>query len=480
MKQNAFERLAQELSSLLKRIHEYCLIHIEKGQPFGACIANPKSADTPIPSERIQIELERQATEYFQKTEAVGYYFRYSTLPMLPTDSEAKKSITADDYQLSFDIPSFDQRWQKTSIARSLIYCPVDNEQHGWSVWFELQLEAIRLTPLLHQTLKEIKIKTEFEINLSQPGKPIFDSFVYKYAINDLHFPEMSKSEKEKWLTKKVDWKARYRLAADVINSATTLMDLYTTAHNKAVSTRNPMLKSLFVSFVNHVEKILVLDTDLPEEEKKRLICQLRKTKKRPLKTRYIATRPAVSISDIECGQVLYLLMQAFLAAKKKSNAIAETILFIWIAQHAAFSGLHLKVEDILAIHVTAVDFKELTICIKNQEIHITGGLNEVLMAWLGERKNKRRLFQTLSYDLLEDTLSRVSSNFYGSAGKLSPRDFLEKAHVVEGARIPLSLRRQIAQQEELIKHSPYRIDSGLIEKQIKESIEQKRLQNIL
>ncbi len=50
----------------------------------------------------------------------------------------------------------------------------------------------------------------------------------------------------------------RYRLATDAVRSAKTLKDLYIIARKKAISTRNPKLKSLFWTFVNKVEANLV------------------------------------------------------------------------------------------------------------------------------------------------------------------------------------------------------------------------------
>lgn len=476
MKQNSVGRLAAVFSNLLNRIHDYCTIHSEKGQPFGACTVNPKHASIPMPTQEIQSELERRATEYFQATQTVGYYFRYWTPPMLPMarDHGSHKSVTADDYQLTLEWPQFDDKWQQTTMARSIVYCPLDQELHAWVDWFELQLEAIRLTPLLDQTLNELQAKSQIQIQLGLPGKPIFESFVYEYAVKDENFPTMNMKEIQLWNERKVDWKDRYRLAAEVIKTATTLRDLYTIARKKAASTRNPILKSLFWKFVEQVEQKLFGEADLPENQKQSMISLLRQVKKRDSKGNYQAKRPAVCISDVECGQVLYLLMQEFLKGTKRSNVIAEAIIFIWFAQHAAFSGLQIKVEDILSIRVTDIDNQNLTILIKNREAGITGGLDEVLVAWLGESKriNRRLLFQNLTYDVLEDIIAKCTMKFFGAEGKLCPRDFLEKVHVIPGARIPLEMRRQITDQEELVKSSPYRIDSRLIKKHIQESIQ--------
>lgn len=478
MKQNASERFAIAISQLLDRIYKYCTKQIENELIFGACTVNPKHASVPSPTQTIQKELESRATTYFMQTEAVGYYFRYWTPPIRRKINlqGALKPISADDYQMTLEIPRFDDQWEQITLARSLIYCPLDFEHHGWNEWFELQLEAIRLTPLLHQSLKELQIKFRIKTTLTLPAKPIFQSFVFEYGLSDPHFPEMTKKEKDLWRAKQVDWKIRYWLAVDVVKPAETLHDLYVIARKKVASTRNPMLKALFGYFVDRVELELIMNTELPEKEKLLLIKKLRGSKEKASKEKYQAKRPALCISDLECGQMLYLLKQEFLIDKAKNKANAEAILFILIAQHAAFSGLQLKEKDILSIKMNDINHQNLTIQVKSQEINITGGFNEILVAWVGdgERKNQRLLFQNLTYDNLEDIISKCSAKFYGPLNKLLPKDFLEKVHVIAGIRIPIEIRRQITEQEKLVKAFLYRIDSREIKKQIKESFQQK------
>ncbi len=98
--------------------------------------------------------------------------------------------------------------------------------------------------------------------------------------------------------------------------------------------------------------------------------------------------------------------------------------------------------------------------------------------SWLGleygERKNKRLLFQNLTYDNLEDIISKFSAKFYGPSNRLLPKDFLEKVHVIVGVRISVEMRRQITQQEELAKSSLYRINPREIKKQLKEVFQKK------
>lgn len=163
-----------------------------------------------------------------------------------------------------------------------------------------MQLEAIRLTPLLHQSLKELQIKFRIKATLTLPAKLIFQSLVFEYTLSDPHFPEMTKQEKDLWRAKQVDWKTRYWLAVDVIKPAETLHDLYVIARKKVASTRNSMLKALFGCFVDRVELELIMNTELSENEKQLLITKLRGSKEKASKEKYHAKRPAFCISDLE------------------------------------------------------------------------------------------------------------------------------------------------------------------------------------
>lgn len=471
----SLETLAVSLESLLNNINDHCTYISNKGQPLGLCIVSPKQAFTDRPTSAIQDEIENRAIEYFKGTCVEVCCFRYFVPPLFPLveGQTIQKTDTIDDYQVFFEHPQIDPRWQQTEIARSLIYCPHDPAAHEWSDWFELQQEAIRLTPILDQTLEECQIMHNINCKLGLSAKPIFESFVYEYAKSDLNFPEMSKSEKEAWNKKEVDWTIRYRLAVDVIKPAKTLHDLYIIARRKAASSRNLVLKPLFLGFVEHVERYLVQITELPKEKKKRLLLQLRRTKKRESKGKYIAKKPAVCISDVECAQVLYLLIQDFLKPEKRTEALAEAIIFIWLAQHGAFSGLHLTVDNILSIRFADINFHNLTISIKYKEINLTDGLNEILSGWIGDvsGRGQQLLLENITYDSLEDIISKVSTDFYGILGRLSPRDFLEKVHVIPGVRITLELRRQITAQEPLVKNSPYRANTSYIKKNIKQAV---------
>lgn len=466
------ERLVGSLTGFLKEIEKHCCQLSETKQPFGLCIANPNSPHIPPPTSEIQSELKNQASEYFKAKQCEAFYFRYWTPPSMPGYIEdiATQAISADDYQLTLQIPQFDMRWQQTVFARNLIYCPLDPTPHEYLDWFEIQEEAIRLTPIVHQAVKELEIMANIERALSQPAMPFFELFIYEYGSTDQH-QAMSKENYKKWKTKEINWKDRYKRVPPIIKPARTVHDLYGIAH-EAASSRNPILKALFRAFVEHIEENFIIQTQLPEEIKKRLLDQLRKTKKRPkIKGEYIAKRPAISVSDIECGQMLYVMIIDYL--NQNDKALAEAIFFIWIAQHGAFSDLHVTVDGILSIKINDINLDAMTILMGGKEINTTDGLNKILSDLIGtpERKNKRKFFLNITNDSLEDILSKYSKKLFGNQGKLSPRDFLEKVHVVPGVLMPLDLRRRIIEQEKLVKDSPYRIKSEKIKKDIKESI---------
>ena len=373
----ASERLAVSLVNLLKKIDEHCCTLSNTQQPFGLCIITPKSPYVQPPTEKIRAELESHAREYFKETPLNGIYLQYFPPPLMPV-SEAKtpfKSISLDDYQLVFQVPQFDAKWQQTVIARNLIYCPLDPDLSEYLEWFELQEEAIRLVPLVHQTVKELEIQTNIQQKLQLHAMPVFESFIFDYGLIDQHLP-MSKEEKRKWTSQEIKWEDRYKLTLPLIKPAKTVHDLYIISRRNAVSSRNPVLKSLFWAFAGHIEKNLIISTQLPDEIKDRLLNQLREAKKRAItKGKYVAKRrPAISISDIECGQMLYVIINDYL--NSRNNALVETALFIWIAQHGAFSGHHLTVESILSIETENINFDEMTIQVDAKEAYLTDGLN--------------------------------------------------------------------------------------------------------
>jgi hypothetical protein len=184
------EKFCYALNLILTRIKEYCSLHKEKGQPFGLCTANPKRASIGVPTKEIQAELEKRARDHFTHLNAVGFYFRYWAPPLLPVvnDNQTDLPISADDYQLTFQLPQFDEQWERTTVARSLIYCPGDQELHDWSKLFEIQEEAIRFTPLLHHSLKKCQTCGIIRMRLGQLGMPLFENFIYKYAKTALTY----------------------------------------------------------------------------------------------------------------------------------------------------------------------------------------------------------------------------------------------------------------------------------------------------
>lgn len=119
---------------------------------------------------------------------------------------------------------------------------------------------------------------------------------------------------------------------------------------------------------------------------------------------------------------------------------LMESILFIWIAQHGAFSDINLNIQDIRSIKTSTIQTQDLTIQTSKGDISITSGLRDILTAWvkiLGGKKSDK-LFQKLSDDNLEDLLSRYTTQLFGLNGRLLPKDFLEKVHTTHGVRIPL------------------------------------------
>lgn len=465
------------LASLLTRVDNYRQKCVTTGQPFGVCTVSPKRASIGPPSKDIQVELKKRATDYFQSTPAYGYYFKYWTPPILPISEGSRLSPTVDDYHMVFEYPQFDTGWELTTLARGILYCPSDREEGDCSDWFELQHEAIRLTPLLHQSLEDYKIIYHIDVQLEQDGLPEFENFICEYGTKDPHLP-MPRSELESWKARNLNWRVRYHLLKHLFNSSSTLRDFYTIAREKAASSRNPMLKALLRAFAKSVEDQLILNTKLPEELKKDQLTRLRASKKRTTNNeKYLPKRPAVCISDIECGQLLYLLITTLLSSTGKNIILMESILFIWIAQHGAFSDLNLNIQDILSIKTHDIKPRALSIRTSKGDIFITSGLQKILATWikiLGGRRSGQ-LFQKLSDDNFEDLLGKHSTQLFGSNGKLLPKDFLEKVHTTHGARIPLDLRRKISQQETLIKFSPYRIKSQEIKNQIQKSFEKRR-----
>lgn len=263
MTSTASERLAVSLDNLLKKIDDHCCTLSKTQQLFGLCTITPKSPYIQAPTKEIRAELENRARKHFKTKQLGGIYLRYFPPPLMPVPEEENpsKSISLDDYQLTFQVPQFDQKWKQTVIARNLIYCPLDPELYEYLDWFELQEEAIRLVPIVHQTVKELEIMANIERTLRSPAMPFFEIFIYKYGPGDSNFPSMLKPEKEKWLAKKIDWKDRYAIVLPIIKSAKTVRQLYAVARQKAAASRNPVLKALFWSFVEYIENLIAQPT---------------------------------------------------------------------------------------------------------------------------------------------------------------------------------------------------------------------------
>lgn len=471
------EKLAILLTSLLTKIDNHCCNLSNTQQPFGVCHITPKSPYVGLPPKEIHSKLQNLAEEFLKTRNLQGIYFRYWIPPAMPVPKDSAnppKIISTDDYQLTLEIPQFDQKWQRTVIARNLIYCPLDPEAYEYQDVFELQEEAIRLVPILHQTVKELEIISNIERALFLPAIPVFETFIYKYGLTD-HNQAMSQEERKQWNTKEIKWQERYKFVPPMIKSAKTLHDLYAIARMQAISSRNRMIKTLFWAFIEHIENNLINLTQLPEVVKSRLLDKFRQTKKRVRKQKYIAKKRAViSISDVECGQMLYVMIRDYLI--NRDNALAEAIFFVWIAQHSAFSSHRLTLDSILNIQVSDIDVNEMTIQITTKETYLTDGLNSILSAWIENIQNNecKKIFQNITIDSLEDIISKYSQELYGKEGRLLPRDFLEKVHVISGVRMTLDLRRKIIAQEKLIIDSPYRIKSEKIKKDILKSVNAK------
>ncbi len=457
------EDLEGEFISLFARLKSFSELCIRSKQQLGFCIVSPKDSLIPLPSQEIQSEIHKLAREYCKSRSISEYCYRYFIPPGFFEKKDCKITNTIDDYQITLGCSEFDLEWEKTTLTRGMIFCPSDGEEGGWSDWFELQIEAIRLTPLLDLSLKKLSTFQNIHIRLGQPGLSMFEEFVYEYAIGDKNLPPIERRSIEEWKLRKISWKKRYYLIADLFTPSLALGEMYRIARKRAASSRNPIVKGLLWAFASHIETMVIQNTDLTEEEKDSLISKIREVERRAkTKEKYKAQRPAICISDRECGHFLVFLINEFLTTSQKSIILVEGILFIWIAQHAAFSGIALNVAEIFDIKISEIDFKDLIIQTKRGEISITAGLSDILKTWIkiSEKEKPDHLFQKISYDSLEDLITRYSTKLFGYERQLLPRDFLEKSHTIPALRISLDLRREITRQEDLVKISPYRIKS--------------------
>lgn len=472
MKKTAAERLSNAITSLLTRIHDYCQASADSPIRYGLCIANLKYAPYREATKEVLAELEKRAEDHFKPLNIHGFLFRFWTPPRLPViqSVDIKNPLSANDYQLTFKLPQFSAQEEQRTMARSLLFCSSSGEINHWwdEEWFEIQDEAIRYVPLIFQEIKENTIIRKISLSLAQPGMPVFDAFANNYAFQT-EYLGISNKEKKQIKDGKGSWEKYFPKIREIFSSAKTLFDIYKIGKEYALKSRDLNEKSFLSSFIEKVETSLIKKTDLPDDLKLDLLNNLRGISKKQHKSGYQAKRPVICLSDIECGQILFLLFQKLLSNPKKYSVYGEIALYIWICQHAAFAGVAFKEADILKIKVTDIDIAGLLINLNGIQVQITRGLSDILEAWMGknERQNKRLLFHTLEYDNLEKKLKRISQDFFGKDGFVLPSDFLMKAHVIPFVRLSAQQRTEIDYQASLIKDSPYRIRNSEIKKQI-------------
>ncbi len=474
MKKTATERLSEAIISLLNRINDYCKKAADSPLRYGLCIVNLKHAPYRQATKEVLAELEKRAKDHFASLNVHGFYFQFWTPPALPVVEKVDKNapLSADDYQLTYQLPQFNLEEEQRMLVRSLIFCPSDGEiYHWWDEWFEIQYEAIRYVPLIFQEIKERTIIRKISLSLAQAGVPVFETFANNYAIQT-DYLGISDEEKKQIKKGEGSWNKYFPRIRGIFSSAKTLFDVYKICKEHVLKSRDLNDKSFLSSFVETVETSLIKMTDLPEDLKLDLLNNLRGISNNKHKSGYQAKRPVVCLSDIECGQALFLLLQKFLSNPKKYSVYGEMALYVWICQHAAFAGVVFKEVDILKMKVTDIDIEGLIINLNGIQLQITRGFSDILEAWIGknERTNQRFLFPTLGYDNLEKNLKRISQEFFGKNGFVLPSDFLMKAHVIPFVRLSAKQRAEIDYQISLIEDSPYRIRNREIKKRILEA----------
>lgn len=476
MMDTAAERLKNALLALLNRIDDQCHKIRRSEIRHGLCVVSPKRIHLQPPTDEMTAQLHNMARKHFEAIGATGFYFHYFNPPSMSElpEKEINTAVMIEDYLLTYKLPEFDELAETETRARALLYCPLDEEMEEWDgEWFVPQLEAIRLTPMFHKELIHLQAIGKIRLQLAQPWANVFEIFVRDHIQRD---PNLELHDHERRLIKKEkrDWSPLYPEIQGLFpNGQEPLIDAYKVARKKAVESRNPKIRALLWGFVNSIEKNLIGKSPLPIDTKNALFNELRGHANKKGKKAYQAKRPTLCLSDIECSQILYLTIQKFVASPNEHPILGEIILFIWICQHAAFSSLELKIEEVLELSIQNIDLENLMIEFQKDESDITGGLADILLAWI-EKREGGRLFPTLTYDNLENNLSRLSITFLGVERRLQPRDFLAKAHVISGARIPIAIRKQMDLQEELVKGSPYVANTELIKKHIFNAYSQK------
>ncbi len=208
MKAPAAERLWKAIERLRISIEDHCQKVINSPLKLGACTVNPKRAGVSLPSPVIQLEIENQARKYFEFSDVIGLYFRYWTPPMLPI-IDKPGAVSTDDYQITCEIPQFDESWAQTSLARGWVFCPTESEFPCIEEWFVPQIEAIRFTPILYQNLQELQQLSQIRMSLFQSALLFFEGFVGNHIFTDPNL-ELSQKERKEYRQQPNDWQKLY------------------------------------------------------------------------------------------------------------------------------------------------------------------------------------------------------------------------------------------------------------------------------
>ena len=300
MNTSAAERLWKAIEELWNRINEHCEKVKNSPFKFGACTVNPKHSRVSLPTPSMQLELENQARKYFEPLDVIGFYFRYWTPPKLPIIDGPKVS-SIDDYQMTCEVPQYDDAWGRTMLARWLVFCPNVSEFSSVEKWFVPQIEALRFTPVLYQNIQESVQLNQIKICLSKNPLPFFESFVGEYILTDCSL-EMSSRDRKKYQQEK-KWRELYPEVISIFEKKrVTLQKAYIECRKQAPQTRNFKIKTLLWGFATYIEKILIAQSSLPDDLKRSLIIELQQAYKIKQSSKYQAARATVSLSDVECG----------------------------------------------------------------------------------------------------------------------------------------------------------------------------------
>lgn len=460
-KKSAPVRLFEAINIMQQGVRSYSNKFTESNIKMGLYVISPKYAFVSFPTKEILNKIEIKAKDHFAAMDIQVVYCRYFTPPILPALSANKgMQATIDDYNITFTTSSFDKIWEKETTSRALIYCPSKTNMGEWKDWFSPQVSATRLTPLFYECLTENERIKEISTYLAQPMMPLFEKFIHGYVLDDDHIVELNRQN---------NWGLLYPEIKQFFNAPLSVYEAYLLAQQKIVQNRNTKVKSLLQAYIESIEAV-VKKSELQECTKTQLLGLMRGNAV-SCKGKYNAKRPAIILSDIECAQMLIVLIKEFSVSPKKHQILAEIALFIWMAQQCAFNDVVVKVEDILAIKVTEVNLLTHNVIVAEQEIPLTEGLINLLEAWMGpgDRVNQHRLLHGLTYDNLEKNIARYSRKLFGAEWQLQPRDFLRKVHVLSGARIIAEVGDQLEHQQELVDSSPYQLKMQKIKKHLLE-----------